>query len=423
LKLLEKIAGYFGERKEEPTEYGLEELAGLLREEEKKRKDAAYLEAEPILKDIHESIDNIKALALDIKDKECPEEVNIRAKTVLRTAKPEFVREVLEAVKGAGGERKKEPSEDKRAIDETLDLLAKALMGPGKYLPLAYGEDLDRIKKELKALAVKRKKLEETAIINDDASDILKDIDSLRERISRVSLLEKERNETAQGLETLEKEETTLTEEKERIKKGREYAEYLEKKEREEKIRCEKEEKESRVYNLLTPLKRPLKMLRKSLEEKGKHDAYLKEIERYAQDPVETLCSADEKELPKLLSDLKKNMEKSPEIKDEEKNRVKQRIAAIETEDIQKTRNDIISLRKQEEELMREISSANILAKKTENEKETDRMRREITQKKEDLARMEKKIEKEDAFLKTEKQSLEEKTSRLKNNRIYIALK
>lgn len=423
MKLLEKITGYFGKKTQEPSEYGLEELAGILREEEKKEKDASCQEAEPILEDIRESFDNIKALALDIKDKECPEEVNIRAKTVLRTAKPEFVREVLEAVKGAGSERKKDPQGDIRAIDETLELLAKALIGPGKYLPLAYGEDLDRIKKELKALALKRKKLGETARINDDAAGILKDVESLKERIRHVSLLEKERNETAQNLESLEKEGNALAKEGDNMEKGREYAELLEKKEKEEKIRCEKEEKESKAYNLITPLKRPLKMLRKSLEEKGKHDAYLKEIERYAQDPVETLCSEDAKELPKLLSDLKKNIETSPEIKDEEKSRIKQRITAIEKEDIQKTRIDIISLRKQEEEIMQEINSAHILVKKNANEKEKERIQREIAQKKEDLHRIEKKIGKEDAFMRTEKRALEEKAGRLKNERISIRLK
>ncbi len=423
MKLLEKIAAYFRGRKEEPAIYGLEELAHLLKEEEKKKKDAAYLDAEPILEDIRESIDNIKALALDIQDKECPKEANVRAKAVLRTAKPEFVREVLEAVKGVRGERKKDLAADKRAIDETLDLLAKALMGPGKYLPLAYGEELDRIKKELRILAVKRKELEETARINDDAADILKDIDFLKERIKHVSLLEKERNETAQSLEALEKEECALAEERDRIEKGREYAEFLEKKEELRKVICEKEEKENRVYNLLTPLKRPIKMLRKSLEEKGKHDPYLKEIEKYAQDPVESLCAADAKELPKLLSELKKNMETIHEIKDEEKNRAKQRVSAIESEDLQKTRHEIISLRKKEEELMHEIGSAQAHAKKTSNEKETGRIRREITQKKEDLSRIGKKIGKEDVFLKTEKQALEEKTGRLKNRRICIALK
>jgi len=41
-----------------------------------------------------------------------------------------------------------------------MDLIAKAVMGPGKYLRMAYAEDMEEIGRELKTLAEDRKELE-----------------------------------------------------------------------------------------------------------------------------------------------------------------------------------------------------------------------------------------------------------------------
>ena len=421
MKLLERILGKF-RKKDESAEYSLEELEDILRDDCSMRKKEAYKEAAPALKDIYSSFDNIKRIALEIKELECPKDVNPRIKTVIRTAKPEFVREVLEALK----ERKEGITEDlegeKTVIGDTMETLAKAVMGPGKYLHMAYAEDIDKIRKELKNLAVKKKELEQTTAVDNSTEGLIEEIKSFREHLIHKNLLEKEMRDTEKKLDDLEKEERNLAQENKGIEEGHEYIEFLEKKEELQKIKTEKEEKENLIYNLLTPLKRPLKILRKSLEEKGKADASLKEVERYADDPVNSFCSSESKEFKKILTTLKKNIDENPDIKAEEKSRVKQRISAIEGADLERIHKDIIALRKHAAELSIEISCAHIQKKKTENEKDLDRARRQVSAARDDLNRICKKLKKEEKETEIKKQDLEENAFRLKNRRLSIRL-
>jgi hypothetical protein len=419
LKLLENFFWKF-RGKEESAEYGLSELETILAVDYEKRKKEAYSQAAPVLKDIYESFDNIREIALEIKDLECPKDVNPRIKTVIRTAKPEFVREVLEALKR--GRIKEDLTEEKKAIGETMEMLAKAVMGPGKYLHMAYAEDVDRIRKELKNLAVKKKELEETFGVDNTTEDLTTGIKALKERMAHKILLEKEQGDTVKKLESLEKEEKCLAQENSKIEEGIEYREYLEKQEALQKIKCEKEEKENLIYNLLTPLKRPVKILRKSLEEKGKIDPSLKEMERYADDPVKSFCSSESKEFMKLLTALKKNIDENQDIKTEEKMRVKQRISAIEGADPDKIRGDIAALGKHASELSNVIDGAKIQKKKTANEKELDRIRRDMAHMGIEVARIGKKIEKDAEEIETLKRELEEKAGRVKNRKVSIRL-
>jgi septal ring factor EnvC (AmiA/AmiB activator) len=421
LKLLDKFFGKF-RGKEEHSEYTLEELGGILKEDCGRIKKEAYSDAAPILEDIYASFDNIRCIALEIKELECPEDVNSRVKTVIRTAKPEFVREVLEALKGGRKGIKEDLSKERTAIGETMELLAKAVIGPGKYLHMAYAEDIDRIRKELKILAVKKKELEETAKGDNIIEGLIKEIESLKERLVRKNLLEKEMADTAKKLEALEKDEKSLAKEIIRIEEGNEYKEYTGKKEALQRIRCEKEEKENLVYNLLTPLKRPLKILRKSLEEKGKADASLKEIEKYADDPVNSFCCSESNNFMRLVSALKKSIDENPDLKPEEKSRVRQRISAIEGANLERIREDITSLKKLDAELSAEIERAVVQKKKTAEEKDLDRMRRDMARMGIEITRTGKKIEKESGEVAVLKQELEKKTSRLKNRGISVRL-
>jgi len=414
LKLPDWFIGRF-RGKDEYIEYSLEELDAILKKE-------SYSEAAPILKDIYASFDNIRRIALEIKELECPKDVNPRVKTVIRTAKPEFVREVLEELKVSNRGAKCELKEEKTAIEETMEMLAKAVMGPGKYLHMAFPESIDKIRKELKRLAVKKKELEDTANTDDHNEDTIKGIYSLKERLNHKNLLGKEREDTANRLKALENEEKSLMQECTRLEEGNEYSRFLEKKELLEKIKCEKEEKENLVYNLFTPLRRPLKMLRKSLEEKGKTEGSLKEMERISDDPVNFLCSSESKDFMKVITSLKKNIYENPDIKPEEKNRVKQRISAIEGADLEKIRQDISDLKKHAAELTIEISRAQILDKKTENEKEIYRIRRDAAHIRIEIARIGKKIEKDSEEIEILKKELEKKACRLKNGRISVRL-
>lgn len=421
MKFLESFLGKF-RGKEEHAEYTLVELEKILKDDRQKRDKEAYAEAAPVLKDIYSSFDNIRRIALEIKNLECQAEVNPRIKTVIRTAKPEFVREILEALKGSKEGVIEGLSAEKTAIGETMEMLAKSVIGPGKYLHMAYPEDIDRIRKELKTLAVKKKELEATGGSDGHIEDTLKEIESLIERLKHKKLLENEEEETRNRLKALEIEEKTLTEECRTIEEGKEYSEYNEKLGLLEKIKCEKEEKENYVYNLLTPLKRPLKILRKSLEEKGKADASFKEIEKYADDPINSLCLSEPKEFMEAFTALKKDIDNNRDLKAEEKSRVKQKISAIEAADLKNIRKHILDLRKNALELSVDIDRAEIRKRKTEKEKEVDRIRRERSIIEDELPRIIKKIEKDAHETKSKKQHLEENASRLKNRRVSVRL-
>ncbi|MFZ2455507.1 MAG: hypothetical protein WAX07_03420 [Candidatus Altiarchaeia archaeon] len=421
MKLPGWLVGRF-KGKGDHAEYSLEELDAILRADCAKIKEEDYAGAAPVLKDIYESFENMRRMALEIKELECPDDLNPRIKTVIRTAKPEYVREVLEALKENGRGAKKDLQAEKKAIGETMDMLAKAVMGPGKYLHMAYAEDIDRVRKELKNLAVKKKELEETSGGENDAWDLSNEIAILRERLMHRDSLEKERDDTEKKLEALKEEERTLAREESLIEEGSDYQEFLGKKEALQKIECVKEEKENQVYNLLTPLKRPLKILRKSLEDKGKIDSSLKEMERIADDPVYSFCSEGSMNLPMLLTALKRDIDGNPDIKAEEKSRVRHKISAIEGANLEKMREEIISFRKHAAELSDAIGGAPIQKIRAENIKELERIHRDLSHAGDEVSRIGKKIEKDSEEIESLKQELEKRAGALKNMRISVRL-
>jgi hypothetical protein len=421
LKLFEWFAGRFKE-KEAVSEYSLDELAAVIKEECDQRKKESYSEISPILKDIYASFESIRFITLEIKELECPEDVNSRVKTVIRTAKPEFVREVLEALKESKKDAGDHPGREKAAIGEIIEMLAKAMIGPGKYLHMAYAEDIDRIRKELKKLAVKKKELEDTYEEDTSTEGLTEEIKTLRESLKHKKHLEKERSDTEKKLESLIKEQSALAKEISQICEGSEYRGYLEKKDALKRIQYEKEEKENVMYNLLTPLKRPVKILRKSLEDKGKADAMLKEMERITDEPIGSFRSSEPKDIMNLLTALKKRIDENQDLKAEEKSRIKQKIAAIEGTDLKRIREDISSLERYTKELSVEIDGAVIQKKKTLTEKNLESICRDVAHAIDESNRMSKKIEKDSEDIGLLKLGLEEKAGGLKKSKIIVRL-
>lgn len=418
MKFLERLFGR--SKKEEPAKYTPDELISLLKEDFEQENKDAYSEASPILEDIYESFECLRTLALEIKDAECSVDVNPRIINVLRTAKPEFVREFTEAVKKRDGVAGLE--EEKTAISETMDLLAKAVMGPGKYVAAAYGEDFESIRKELKNLAVKKKELEAISCVDADPGGVITEIEHLIALSERRSSAEKGLGEASKKREALEKEGEVLVREKESIEQGDEYLEFLRKKDALKEALSEKEETENQVYNLITPLRRPLKMLRKSLEENGDKGSPVKELERYADDPVTHFVSGDPQDLKDLLSALKKNLEINADIKPDEKKRINHKIEMIEEHDLDGIRKDLASLAGEIDKLSHDIDSSKLEKKKEDLEKELVRIRRDISSADEDLSRLSKMMARDAAELETKRSELENKAGRIINKKVCLML-
>jgi len=262
LKFFENIFGSH-RKEEEKAEYSLDELESMLKTESETENRAAYYEAKPILSEVYESFERIHELALRIKETDCPEDVNPRLTAVIRTTKPEFAREITEAIKDCKKEAGLE--EEKKAINETMDLIAKAVMGPGKYLRMAYAEDMEEIGRELKTLAEDRKELEKTSCSRESDS-LIQEIEHIKSLTKHKAAMEAELHETEKKLSNLREKKETLKKKTEDLEKGKEYASHLQKKEELQEKTREKEEKENRVYNLISPLKRPLKILENPTE-------------------------------------------------------------------------------------------------------------------------------------------------------------
>lgn len=412
-------------RKEEIAVLRLDGLDGWLKSRAEERDREAYRKAKPILEDIRESFDNIRQQALSIQERVVPGEIPKRAEKVIHTSKPEFVHAILEATKNVS---EKQSAHDMRAYPqktgEALASLLRAMTGPGRYLPLAYSEELEAIRIESKNIFEKKKELE--GLLEGDAlAEIEKCLVRLRERIAARSSLENEREQLLSETEKLKGEEAGLAEGYGKIDERRTYKDFLERKNMLEEAKAKREALETYAGNILTPLKRPLRMYRKSSQEKGVAIAgSAGSLERLIEDPIKTLASPDEKDLVGLLRNLLEAIEKDDaQISGQEKSKTLSRIRAALDADLGKLRQDLISCRNAEEELTKELDSSPVLAEKREYERRMEKNKRDTSIKQEEAGKIIKKMERTDSEIKELASSLEDAISRLEKRKICLDIR
>lgn len=416
----------FGEqkivKKNEIIKFRLSELEKWLKDERERREKEIHREAGSILDDIQKGIKNIHDLVLRIDALECPEEIPKRARKVILTSKPAFIRGILDAVKNI-----REKPEDKdlhgftKDLQNTLSALFKVLIGQGRYLSLAFGEELEGIKKEAKHLSENEKELERLTSDN-SLIYIEKDFRIFKERFSLLHHLDKERSELISELEKLNFDKENLQNEYNGIEKRKEFKNFLEKEDRLKEIKEEKDRIESNVYNLITPLKRPLKRFRKFIQEKStSKEISIRDIDSYMQNPMDIFLFTNDNKIDLLLKCIRESLDSGKfEIKEQEKKKTISRINSILNTDLRKLKENLLFLKKEEKRISNEIGSSFILLEKNDLEKKIGKTSREIALKEDEIEKIKKKRGKLADEIEKLKRDLEGKLSNLEEKNVIL---
>ncbi|MEA3254340.1 MAG: hypothetical protein U9Q22_00715 [Candidatus Altiarchaeota archaeon] len=419
---MDKLFGKKVEVVDESIRFRLNELDDWLRDRMDEKEEKIHKEAAPILGEITKHIRNIKKQALKIDTLKCPDEIPQRARKVIITSTPAFVRGILDAIKGV---EEKPAKEDMNTFNDklqnTLSTLLKVSMGQGRYLPLAFGDELMEIRKESKQLFEKKKELEEL-LRGDALNDVKKDLETLKEKSLLPPALDKELMQFNDELKKVKTEKERLHNEYNGLDQTKDFKDLSEKKHQLKVIKEKKEGIENEVHNLLTPLRRPLKMFRRFIVEKEMPE--VEGIKDYIQNPVEMFFSGEEEDINRLLEKMRSVMEEGElGIKEQERSKILFKINSLLNTDLEKLKKDFLFLKRREGEISNEIESASVLREKRDLENHIRRVDRDIALKKGGIDRVSGKRDKLVDEIEGLKKALEERLSNLENKKVSLELK
>jgi hypothetical protein len=144
------------ERKERPMELiDSSQLREWLGGQLKSRRDGIYRECRSLVDDVFRDLKAVKALTLNLEKLEFPEDLPKKARKIVLTSRPAFVQGILDTLSLVGDGK---PSSYDELIKFHINLqavvssLGKIGVGQGRYLPIAFGEEIDDIRRKTKKL-------------------------------------------------------------------------------------------------------------------------------------------------------------------------------------------------------------------------------------------------------------------------------
>lgn len=354
------------------------------------RKDCILRECTPLVESIIHNIEEVRKATLKLEKLECYDGMHRKARKIIVSSKPRFIHGVLDTLSTVN----KKPQSYDEVIGFNEDLLAaisslaKLNAGEGRYLPLAFGEEIDSMKRESKKLAENaedlRRKIGSDVDVLSKARDSLDELEGLRDELAKLN---SQKFDIVEKIKTSPSEVSKLERKLGSLHRGGEFRE-LEKTKRElENVGKELEGIESLIYNCLNPLKRPLKKFRKSAEVGGYAET-LKVVDSFLLDPVVFFLSDDRGDLRRMLSEVK-----GGEFKPKDRDKILSRIESalrIERGDLRDKHSMLSSTR---EDLKEKMSSFSILEKEKRINEDIETLERRIKEMGEELRRLERKEE------------------------------
>ncbi len=407
----------FGREEEKPQPEIIEsrELRSWLEEHVESGKDRAYNKCVSLVDDIFQNIQGVEAATRNLDKLECPTGIHKKAVKIVRTSKPRFVRGVLDALSALG--RKPSGYDELKifysGLEDTMPILAKLNISEGRYLPMVFGERIDDIKKELKKLAKNTQELKK--IIGSDVDlflSVLETLDVIEENGNEK--LDVMKQEMEEEIREYNKKIAGLEDELCSLHSSGEFKELGEAARKHREVVEELESVELQIFNLLNPLKRPLKKFRKFGEVHGFSQNMLKWVSRYIQDPVDCFLSDSGGNLEQILSEIK-----CGEFKIENK-KIRERIESASVIDGNKIRNNHSQLLSLKGSLGGEIESSSVTQKEETIKREVERMGREIEKTQENICRLEKRKENAESRVVQLREEIEAKLSKAEGYLIKI---
>ena len=296
MRFLDRFFGKQDKPPEKIKSIKFSELDDWLRERIEKESKESYRNAKPIVDDILKSVERINEYAHKLERTDCPKNIPKRAKKIVIASKPEFVRGVHDSLRDIENSSREDMGEFHRNLNATILSMGKVIGGQGRYLPVAFGDIIQDMAKELKSIVAKGKEMKEFIpkstyeSILDNISEIEKESGRLKELASREKEIEKELKKTLE-------EKKKLIQERADFEKSPEFREFQSLQEKLNELGEKKRGIETKIHGYLSPIKRPLKKLKKELDRK--------DIDAYIKNPLQEFISRGP-DMGSIVKDIKK---------------------------------------------------------------------------------------------------------------------
>ncbi len=358
------------------------EVRNLLQDMRARERKKNLDKARPLIEGILTSVSRIDLVVADIDESSIPDDTAVKLKRIAKTSKPPFVTGVREAITPFLNGKVSDYTDLKKLhidLREMLDSLARVHMGQGRYLPMIFDAEVKEIKKESKNLLHHSDSIWELVKSSEGESPSDKTLDSfnrvescLDELESMKSLIKEKRDK----LESLRAREKELIDENEKFTTSKEVKELTQMREDLKELDEKLQGLESRVYHLLTPLKRPLRKYRKQAFELDK--MVLDRVDGFIDDPVKQFFS-DGGDLGDILKKLEGYVRDGKlSLKERERKKTEEKIGNLMDADLESLRREYDSLLKGKNSLTESISRSRVLEKKDSLKSALDSAENEI---------------------------------------------
>jgi chromosome segregation ATPase len=258
----------------------------------------------PLVREILEHRDSAISIVEDLRDYEFPEEIKDRVFKPALTAKPKYVKGLLESLRGI---KEKELDyeglvEFHKEILKALKTVQKVQFSHGKYIAAVYADHVPKLGTHLNRIIDLSEdlgeKLEEERNRREELKKLESNVRELRKKIAEKREAEDRRKNIAEEVSRLEKEIENIAGEKSRIELSGKYREIAGLEDELRSVGQEISEIRSRVLNILGPLTRVFRKYKKLVED-NKIRGDLESVEKYISQPAEAFFS-EGKDFPSL---------------------------------------------------------------------------------------------------------------------------
>jgi hypothetical protein len=401
------------------------ELESWLENKQVEKNEETYKKAKPLIKKVLNELKEVRDLTLELKRKEIPEDIPRRARKVILTSKPAFVNGILESIGNLEEGDEKNVKKFQEHLQGSLDKIGKLLASKGRYLPIAFSEEMEKIGKKAKEILELNEDLQKIVISSDEDrnfNDSFIIYETIKEDLQKIKKLKEMREKDGEKLGEMRKENEVLKKKLDEIGESKEFEEFLEMEKKRDQLKEEREKIESELYNYLSPLKRPLKKFRKFTQDRG---FSIKEINSWIKNPVEEFFSSSPadnnvKSLSNILMEIRNAINaKKLSLKNQEISRVEKVIT--EFNKLKKLREKYLEIGSREKEIKEKLEKCTIKQEKEDIAKEIESMEREIRILEKEMEKTKSRrseLEKEIAKMKEE---LEEKVGEIEGKKILIS--
>ncbi len=413
------------ERKERSFLIDSDELRGWLEGQITSRKQEIYKGCSSLIDDIFLDLEEIKTATLDLEKLECPKEIPKKARKIVLTSKPAFVHGILDAIsilkdkKPSGYDELKKFHEDLQVV---VSSVGKVALSQGRYLPIAFGDEIEAIRRRSKKLFERSKELKER--IGSDVSlfsKVLEKLDKMETKLKELKNINAEKSNLKEKLKRYSEERSDLEKETGSLYKTKEFKELTKTEEELKEARERLESVELEIYNHINPLKRSMKKFRRFAEVKGYGPEILKNIDEYMQNPVDCFLSDKDRNLENVLMAIKKaiNLEDF-KLKGRDRGKMLTRIESALKIDRDKLRQRHLKLNSLRENLLKRIESFSVTEKRKELERDLEHLGREMKTCEDELDKIGRKSENIEEDISQKRGGLERKLNDIEGYKINV---